>query len=291
MPMKFLRPIRTVKVLAPGLLRVVRQYVRGKVPATKIYSAALAGKRALEIGGPSEIFGDHGSLPIYYDLSSVDNCLFSSETIWTGRTTHGRSFGYHPKKPFGTQFICDATDLKPIPPETYDCILASHCLEHVANPLLALKEWGRVLKPDGFLVVILPHKERIFDWRRPTTSLAHMREDYESNTKEDDLTHLSEILALHDLEMDEGAGSPDQFKIRCMNNHSNRSMHHHVFDTFAAANLVSEGGFQLIRIDPFKPCHIILLARRCIGLSDNAEFFGPNASYRHFSPFASDRVR
>jgi SAM-dependent methyltransferase len=271
-------------------VRVVRQYVRGKLPAAKIYRSTLTGKRALEIGGPSEIFGDLGSLPLYDDLDSVDNCLFSLQTIWTGKTNDGRSFRYHPDKPLGNQFICDATDLKSIPEGTYDCILASHCLEHVANPIRALKAWERVLKPDGLLVVILPHKERIFDWKRPTTSMDHMHKDFENNTNEDDLTHLPEILALHDLEMDEGAGSPEYFRARCMNNHSNRSMHHHVFDTFTAASLVSAGGFQLMRVDPFKPCHIILLARRSGGVADNTQFLGPTASYRHFSPFAIDRA-
>jgi len=187
------------------------------------------------------------------------------------------------------QFICDATNLKSVLDASYECVLASHCLEHVANPLRALKEWKRILKEGGLLVLVLPHKDGIFDWRRPTTSLAHMREDYENNTGEDDLTHLPEILALHDLEMDEGAGSPERFYLRCINNLSNRTMHHHVFDTSTAISLVDESGFQLIRVDTFKPCHIILLAHRCAGTPDNAAFLAPNASYRLSSPFASDR--
>jgi SAM-dependent methyltransferase len=249
----------------------------------------LANKRALEIGGPSEIFGDRGSLPLYGVLQEVDNCLFSGQTIWTGNIDTGQSFRYHPKKPTGIQFICDATDLNAIPDASYDCILASHCLEHVANPLRALREWERVLQVDGFLVLILPHKDGIFDWRRPTTSLAHIREDYDNKTREDDLTHLAEILALHDLEMDEDAGSRDQFQIRCMNNFSNRSMHHHVFDTLTAVRVVNEIGFQLIRIDTFMPCHIIILARRSLETPNNADFLvGPTASYLLSSPFASD---
>lgn len=288
---QFLKPVSAVarKVLSPRVIQFVRLYLRGRVPAANTYRTSLAGKLALEIGGPSQIFGDRGSLPLYSALGGVDNCLFSGDTIWTSQIEPGRHFHYHPGKRAGIQFIRDATNLQSILDASYECVLASHCLEHVANPLRALSEWMRVLEDGGFLVLILPHKDGIFDWRRPTTSLAHMREDYQNNTGEDDLTHLPEILALHDLEMDEGAGSPERFHLRCLNNLSNRTMHHHVFDTSTAVSLVDESGFHLIRVDTFRPCHIILLARRCAGAPDNTGFLAPNASYRFSSPFASDR--
>jgi len=287
--LQFLRAVRAVfqKVLGPKLLQFVRLYWRGRVPATDSYRARLAGKRALEIGGPSEFFGDLGPLPLYNVLGAVDNCLFSAQTIWTGDS--GVSFRYHPNKPAGMQLICDATNLNLVRDASYECLLASHCLEHVANPMRAMKEWERVLSEDGFLLLILPHKDGIFDWRRPATSLSHMREDFDNSIEEDDLTHLPEILALHDLRMDEGAGSPEQFHLRCINNSSNRTMHHHVFDTSTAVSLVSEAGFQLIRVDTFRPCHIILLARRCTGVPSNEEFLGPRPNYLLSSPFPSDQ--
>ncbi|PYL73305.1 MAG: hypothetical protein DMF22_01865 [Verrucomicrobia bacterium] len=36
-----------------------------------------------------------------------------------------------------------------IPSGKYDFLLASHCLEHMANPLCAFQEWLRVLKKKG----------------------------------------------------------------------------------------------------------------------------------------------
>ena len=170
------------------------------------YLVRLAGKRAVEIGGPSDIFRDEGALPVYGVAWSVDNCLYSHQTIWTEKVVPGQTFKYHSGKPPGIQYVCEATELKPIPDRSYDCVLASHCLEHVANPLRALAEWKRVLKNGGLLLLVLPHKDGTFDWRRPVTALTHMVEDYEKQIGEDDLTHLSEILALHDLEKDEPAG-------------------------------------------------------------------------------------
>ena len=255
------------------------------------YRSQLAGKRTLEIGGPTDIFRDEGLLPIYRVLDTVDNCLYSNQTIWTGKVSTGQTFEYHFRKHPGIQYICEATDLKLIPDSSYECVLASHCLEHVANPLRALAEWKRILKNGGLLLLVLPHKDGTFDWRRPVTPLAHMIEDYEKQTGEDDLTHLPEILALHDLEKDEPAGSPEQFRIRSMENRFNRALHHHVFDTLTASKLIDRANFQLVRVNNFRPFHIVILARRCNGTPDNAQFLGPNAVYRRRSPFPSDRTQ
>ena len=170
---------------------------------------------------------------------------------------------------------------------SYDCVLASHCLEHIANPLLALAEWKRVLKNDGLLLLILPHKDGTFDWRRPTTPLAHMIEDYEDAVGEEDMTHLPEILELHDLSRDIPAGTKDQFEQRCLANHINRAMHHHVFDTMAAVAIVNHIGLEILCVDNLKPSHIIVLASRTDQPIDNREFIGDAKHWRR-SPFPSD---
>jgi SAM-dependent methyltransferase len=220
----------------------------------------------------------------------LDNCLFSARTIWTGDVQDGGNFQYHPLKRPGNQFVCEATDLKPIKDSAYECVLASHCLEHMANPLRALAEWRRVLHQNGLLLLILPHKDGTFDWRRPTTGVAHMIEDLDNKVGEDDLTHLPEILALHDLEKDKPAGSKEEFQQRCAQNYSNRALHHHVFDTWTAVALVDHAAFQVLRVDTAKPYHIIMLAQRCDRIRDNSAFLGPQADYRLRSPFPSDRV-
>ena len=86
-----------------------------------------------------------------------------------------------------------------------------------------------MIRDHGLLLLILPNREFTFDWRRPVTSLDHLRADFKRDTPETDLFHLDEILALHDLSRDLPAGSPDQFKERCLRNAEFRAMHHHVF--------------------------------------------------------------
>jgi SAM-dependent methyltransferase len=279
--------VRTV--LPSGIKQKVGKYFRKNIPNLKAFRGFFAGRTALEIGGPSGIFGDDGPMPIYRDLKTVDNCLYSSRTIWTGAVTEDLQFRYHPAKRAGQQFICDATNLGPIPSSSYECLVASHCLEHVANPLRALEEWKRCLVNGGLLLLVLPHKDGTFDWRRPTTKLSHMIQDYNQQIGEDDLTHLPEILSLHDLSRDRAAGSKEQFSDRCLNNYANRAIHHHVFNTLTAVELLDHAGFGIIRVNMLKPYHIIILARRVEQRPDNSFFMSPTAEYLKRSPFPSDR--
>lgn len=267
----------------------LRRWFRRTVPELHWYLSSFGGRHGLEIGGPSQIFGNLGSIPVYGALGSLDNCLYSRRTIWQEEVTQGRNFRYHPARPPGLQFILEATDLHAIPDSHYDCVLSSHTLEHIANPLRALREWKRVTRYDGFLLLVLPHKDATFDWRRPATTVAHMIEDFDGDAGEDDLSHIPEILALHDLKKDKAAGSLGDFRSRCLNNYVHRALHHHVFDTPTAIAMLDHAGFQILRIDLLKPFHIILVARCCDCVPDNAAFMAADAEYKRRSPFASDR--
>jgi SAM-dependent methyltransferase len=253
------------------------------------YRTHLHTKKGLEIGGPSPMLASDGPVPVYDVLASLDNCLYSGSTIWTGEVSEGNTFVYQAGKQPGCQILCEATDLLPIESSSYECILACHCLEHIANPLRALAEWKRVLKKDGHLLLILPHRDGTFDRQRPTTSLAHMIEDYERGVGEDDLTHLPEVLQLHDLSRDEAAGTKEQFRKRCEENHIHRAMHHHVFDTMTALATMNYAGFQILRVDDLLPCHIIILGQRTDQKPDNRTFMEAGSAHRLRSPFPSDR--
>jgi SAM-dependent methyltransferase len=172
----------------------------------------------LEIGGSSSYFKN------YYPNVQLDNVTFARKTIWG---EFGEDYIIDGRL-MGKQFICEATDLKVN--SKYDFVLSSNCIEHIANPLKAVKEWIRVLKKGGLIVVVAPRKESNFDHRRGITEFNHLVHDYENNIPETDLTHLPEILELHDLPLDPPAGTLEQFKERSLRNIENRCLHHHVFD-------------------------------------------------------------
>jgi SAM-dependent methyltransferase len=44
-------------------------------------------------------------------------------------------------------------------PNTFDSIHSSHSLEHMINPVSALAGWWSVLKPGGFLIVVVPDED------------------------------------------------------------------------------------------------------------------------------------
>ena len=53
----------------------------------------------------------------------------------------------------------DATFMEAVPDEAYDFVYTSHILEHIGNPTLALKNWWRILKPGGHLILYVPHRD------------------------------------------------------------------------------------------------------------------------------------
>lgn len=220
--------------------------------------------KGIEIGGSSFIFSDEGLLPIYKTINYLDNCNFQNNTLWNSNLQEGQLFAYHKSRNTGYQFIQDSIDLNRIPSDSYDFLLSSHVLEHIANPIKALKEWERIVKPNGHFVLILPHKDGTFDHNRPTTTLEHFINDYKNNIGEDDLTHLEEILNLHDLSKDAGAGSYENFKIRSGDNYTNRSLHHHVFTTLSLGKLIDYMNLKIISIEPVDPMHIILITKKTL---------------------------
>jgi SAM-dependent methyltransferase len=251
----------------------------------------LNNKSGLEIGGPSGVFKKVGILPLYGIVANLDNCNFSGMTTWEGQIIEGRTFRFRKDKPLGYQYLTEATDLSGIDSSKYDFVLSSHMLEHTANPLLAIYEWIRVLKDDGIFVILVPHKDATFDHRRPITTLEHIVEDYNCNVKEDDLTHLSEILELHDLEKDPGAGTFESFKARSEDNINNRCFHHHVFNTQLAVQILDYMNLQIQYVEAILPQHIVIVAKKMSSnqTPDNTIFLSDGATYKSASPFHSDR--
>ncbi len=217
-----------------------------KLANASIYQNLLKNRQGVEIGGPSTLFKT--VLPVYQVIADLDCVNFSTVTLWEGSLANESTFNYYLNKN-GRQFIAEATNLIPIKDDTYDFLLSSNCLEHVANPVQAVKEWIRVIKPNGYLLLVLPKKEIGFDHKRPTTSFEHILQDYTNKITEHDITHVEEILALHDLSRDRRAVNYENFKSRSLNNFTYRGLHHHVFDMPLIEKMFDYCGINLIQGD------------------------------------------
>jgi SAM-dependent methyltransferase len=177
---------------------------------------------------------------------------------------HSHIYRFSPLRPPGKIIIAEGTCVSQVPESTYDFILSSHNLEHFANPVKALLEWKRIIRPGGALVLVLPHYQQTFDHRRRPTPVEHMLEDHSRNVGEDDTIHMSEVLELHDLSIDGflKTGTFEEFRLRCVNNLSNRSMHHHVFDESNSTELLSRVGLDVLAVERSLPYNIVILAQR-----------------------------
>ena len=144
----------------------------------------------------------------------------------------------------------------------YDFLISSHCLEHCANPIKTLFTWKRVLKQEGIILLILPQKEFTFDHKRDITSFKHLLEDYENDVDENDLTHINEIIAKHDLNRDKAAGSLQEFQERSYLNFENRCLHHHVFDFDLLEKVLRYTGFTIEKKIFIKPFHQIIIGKK-----------------------------
>lgn len=214
-------------------------------------------KNGLEIGGPSKFFYEHGPLPIYPVVKSLDNINYAQNTEWTGKINK-KNGNMIQNIRYGDQYIADAVSLKKIPRGKYDFILSCNNLEHIANPLQAIAEFCKVLKKKGLLLIIVPKKESNFDHRRPTAEWDHLLHDYLAHTKENDLTHLKEVLASHDLRLDPWAHGLENFKKRCADNAGNRCLHQHVFDLSILQKMLEYFDISVIETAVISTDYVIL---------------------------------
>jgi SAM-dependent methyltransferase len=224
------------------------------------YLELFKNKTGLEIGGPSQIFQLKHYLPVYNYAKRIDGVNFSNKTVWEGNIQGGDTYRYTNTKK-GHQYICEGNQLEIIDDNSYDFLLSSHNLEHFANPLKAISEWKRVLRPNGLILLVLPNKQFTFDRKRPITKMSHLLSDYKNQIKEDDLTHMEEILTLHDVSMDPPSRNKEYFKNRSLNNFDNRCLHHHVFDENLLKEIFISFQIQPIYTTSVSPYHIIALGR------------------------------
>ncbi|WPF88252.1 methyltransferase domain-containing protein [Cyanobacterium aponinum AL20118] len=248
------------------------------------------GKVGLEIGGPSSIFEGRGFIPIYSVAKKIDNVNFAHNTVWEGSINEGNSFIFNKSKTPGCQYVAEASNLEFIRNSSYDFVLSSHCIEHLANPIQGLSEWIRVLKENGLLVLVVPHKDGTFDHRRPVTSLEHLIQDFDNQIDESDMTHLEEILRLHDLSKDPGAGDFQSFQERSKRNKENRCLHQHVVDTRLVIEVVNYMGLQILAVEFLLPFHIVVICEKVSQdqTASNEKFRGKDESLCWISPFPSD---
>ncbi|UCG17325.1 MAG: methyltransferase domain-containing protein [Phycisphaerales bacterium] len=272
--------------------KILDRLRRSRCGCAEMCRSHVIGGHGLEIGGPSRIFSRSGEIPLYDFAAKIDGLNFSTETVWASELGEDSPFSYRGKV-LGRQYVREASRFPDIDSAAFDFVLSSHVVEHLANPLRGLREWGRVLRDEGVLILAVPHKDATFDHLRPLTKIEHILEDFRNDVGEDDPTHIPEVLALHDFARDFWATDREEFARRCADNVRNRCVHHHVFDTDLAVRLVDQAGFRILAVDHALPNSIVIVAKKGGDgpLPENADVSGDEAEWRRTSPFPTDKGR
>jgi GT2 family glycosyltransferase/2-polyprenyl-3-methyl-5-hydroxy-6-metoxy-1,4-benzoquinol methylase len=140
--------------------------------------------------------------------------------------------------------ICDADRLALVPDGSEDFVVCNHVLEHMRDPLGALREWLRVLKPGGHLYVSVPDGRNPLDAGRSVTPFDHLLADAASPRPEEDRAHFEDWTRSvhHALPGEQQAAMAADLQAR------GYSIHYHVFDR-ALFERVLEHGASVIGAD------------------------------------------
>jgi SAM-dependent methyltransferase len=246
-----------------GKLRELRWRAAGHMtrPLGSPFIDPLRGSAAFEVGGPSAVFGPGGLLPVYTVVDRIDACQWAADTVWHGKQVAGDFEPAGEGGPRGRLYITEGGTLAGVPDASYDAVISSHVIEHLANPLGALAHWRRVARPAGYLLIVAPHLAGTFDHRRPVTTLEHLVADFEAATDEDDLTHLDEVLRLHDPSRDPAAGERATFEEARRDNLHTRLLHHHTFTGRSLLALLDRAGVEILAAEVRYPHDAYCLAR------------------------------
>jgi SAM-dependent methyltransferase len=127
----------------------------------------------------------------------------------------------------------------------FDFVIINHVLEHVANPVKAVREVFRICRSGGIVVISIPDKDYTFDRGRELTTWEHLWSDYVGDVRESGDDHYEGFLrsaAPHVFKE-----PPENLKIHIQLSR-NRREHAHVWtsETFGA---FLQACFQNLGID------------------------------------------
>lgn len=101
-----------------------------------------------------------------------------------------------PTQMVDVDLIMNGETLDEIPDGSLGFVIANHMLEHCEDFVRVLKNFYRVLKPEGVLFIALPDKRYTFDYRRPLTPYEHIVQDHRVGPLEKRYDHYVEFSTL-----------------------------------------------------------------------------------------------
>lgn len=88
----------------------------------------------------------------------------------------------------------DKDGLSQFPDGKFDFVVMNHVLEHLANPVKAVREIFRICRDGGIVVIAIPDKDYTFDQARELTTWEHVWSDYQNKVTENSDDHYEGFL-------------------------------------------------------------------------------------------------
>ena len=88
--------------------------------------------------------------------------------------------------------VDNAETLATVPDASVDFVIANHVLEHLQDPVRALRNLCRVVRAGGVVLITLPDPKASFDNRRARTTVEHVLRDHEDGPEVSRRDHYEE---------------------------------------------------------------------------------------------------
>jgi len=103
-----------------------------------------------------------------------------------------RSVGDDPARVRQVDIVDDVSRLARFADESQDFVVANHVLEHIEDPVEALENLLRVIRPGGALFLTLPDPPETFDVARARTTVEHVLRDHSEGPEASRRQHYEE---------------------------------------------------------------------------------------------------
>jgi SAM-dependent methyltransferase len=180
-----------------------------------------------------------------FPIASAARVTYADRSIEGGRDANFPELVGEPHGPDAhVDLDLDQDGLRVFADASFDGVVASHMIEHLANPVAALMEFWRVLRPGGRLVLLVPDRDHTFDAGREPTPLAHVLDEHRRGVTSVDEAHIREFCAalyagpvIHPPEVRDWH-DPERLDNERLELHRRRSIHVHCWSPEEFATLI-----------------------------------------------------
>lgn len=126
--------------------------------------------------------------------------------------------------------VDDGHILSTIPDGSQDFIISCHVLEHCEDPIAAVGNWLRVLRPNGIAFIALPDKRFTFDVDRSVTQFSHLLRDHNEGPQWSRRAHFEEMPRVI-------LGEQDESRIKALADYAEEKIGHTHFHCWTQADM------------------------------------------------------